>query len=204
MHASKPKKILHFDYCHMESGQGGYRYFLILKDNLSQYVMLNPTVEADTDTTNKALIVWFTTFGVANNRILDNVTHIKKNFIKHIKENLQSHYHLTLPCCPWANSWAKVVCRELLRCPRALQTELPIPKKSLLSVIALIQLALYNAPTRGLKCRCSHTIFTVLQQQSTLPSTEHKWDRKPTHSVHIDVRRGCATMKIENCIFQSN
>lgn len=40
-----------------------YEHALILKDDLSGYVMFEHMIEADSDTTSNALIDWFTTFG---------------------------------------------------------------------------------------------------------------------------------------------
>ena len=44
MHSTKPNLVIHFDYFFMEQGENGYKYVLIVNDDLSGYVFLNPTI----------------------------------------------------------------------------------------------------------------------------------------------------------------
>lgn len=40
LHASKPNDAIHFDYLYMGDGIQGYEYILVIKDDLSSYIML--------------------------------------------------------------------------------------------------------------------------------------------------------------------
>jgi hypothetical protein len=44
--------------------QNGFKYLLLLKDDLSSYLWLVPCKEAAAEETVEALLNWFTTFGV--------------------------------------------------------------------------------------------------------------------------------------------
>jgi hypothetical protein len=65
LHATKPKEILHFDFLYIGlSRDGKYQYLLLLKDDLSGYLWLEPCRTADAAATVDALMRWFAVFGV--------------------------------------------------------------------------------------------------------------------------------------------
>lgn len=43
LHAVEPNKMLHFDFCYMSPGKDDFTYVLVLKDDFSGYVWLEPT-----------------------------------------------------------------------------------------------------------------------------------------------------------------
>ena len=61
---SKPNKLLHFDFCHMEKSDKGNTYFLTLKDDFHGFVWLAPTNETAAEVTADTLISWFASFGI--------------------------------------------------------------------------------------------------------------------------------------------
>lgn len=130
MHVTKTNEMLHLDYCFMEAGEQGNKYVLILKEDLSGYVMLRPKFDEDAETTSRVLIEWFTAFRVVHIWISDRGSHFKNKFVREIKHKLHAHHHFTLPYFPWANGTLQVVCQELLRETRALLSELQIPTRS--------------------------------------------------------------------------
>jgi hypothetical protein len=65
LHASLPNEIIHFDFLYMGPSKAGYKYLLLIKDDLSGYLWLVPCLAADAATTIDALMKWFSSFGVA-------------------------------------------------------------------------------------------------------------------------------------------
>jgi hypothetical protein len=56
-HATKPNEIVHFDFLYIGlSRDGNYQYFLLLKDNLSGYLLLVPCRTADAAATVDTLM----------------------------------------------------------------------------------------------------------------------------------------------------
>lgn len=106
-HGTKPNETIHFDHFFMEAGIEGYQYILIVKFDLLGYVFLLPTSEADSETTAKVLVEWFTTIGVAHTWISDQVSNFKNRLIEKIRESLHTHHLFTLPDSPWANGPSK-------------------------------------------------------------------------------------------------
>jgi hypothetical protein len=65
LQATKPNKILHFDFLYIGlSREGNYQCILLLKDDLSGYLWLVPCRTADAAATVDALMRWFAVFGV--------------------------------------------------------------------------------------------------------------------------------------------
>jgi hypothetical protein len=56
---------MHFDYLSMGPSLSGYKYLLVIKNDLSGYLWLVPSVAADVAGTVDALSLWFAAFGVA-------------------------------------------------------------------------------------------------------------------------------------------
>jgi hypothetical protein len=65
LHASKPNKVIQFDYPYMGSSVDDVKYVLIVKDDYSNNVWLKQCKNADAYSTASVLIEWFAAFGVA-------------------------------------------------------------------------------------------------------------------------------------------
>jgi phage terminase large subunit-like protein len=63
LHTTNPNEILHFDFLYL-SRDRKYQYLLLLKDYLSEYLLLVPCRTADAAATVYALMRWFAVFGV--------------------------------------------------------------------------------------------------------------------------------------------
>ncbi len=57
-------------------------YVLILKDDLSGYVWLVATADADAESVAEALLKWFAAFGVASKWVSDRGTHFKNELVR--------------------------------------------------------------------------------------------------------------------------
>jgi len=129
LHADKPNKILHFDFCYIGKSSDGPVYILILKDDFSSYVQLIPCESANAEATAGALIQWFASFGTVIQWVSDQGSHFKNEVIRILRKQTRGSHHFTLPYCPWTNGTVEVVCLELLRALRALSSEFQIPFK---------------------------------------------------------------------------
>ena len=76
--------------------------------------------------------------------------------------------HFTLAYTPWTNGTVEVVCRELLRAVRSLNSEFQLPLRCWPSVLPVVQSALNNAPLKRLCDRCPLTALTGLPQETPL------------------------------------
>ena len=176
LHAEKPNKLLHFDFCYMSKGEDGYTYVLVFKDDLSGYVWLTPCKETTAEVTAEILIRWFSTFGVVTQWVSDRGSHFKNELVRLLREKLKSSHNFTLAYCPWSNGTVEVVCRELLRVIRALLSEFQLHQSCWPSIMPIVQSALNNTILERLGNRCPLTAFTGLPQDTPLKSITHRID----------------------------
>lgn len=174
LHASKPNKLLHFDFCFMTPGEEGLKYVLILKDDHSGYVWLQACSDTTAETAASTFLKWFTTFGTVHQWVSDRGPHFKNELVKHLRESTKAHHHFTLAYCPWSNGTVEVVCRELLRATRALLSEFQLPVKAWPTVLPIVQSALNNSPLQRLSGHCPLTALTGLPQDNPLLSIKTK------------------------------
>ena len=174
LHATKPNKLLHFDFCYMGKGDKGNIYTLVLKDDFSSYVWLIPSKEATAEIVADSLISWFSSFGVVSNWVSDRGTHFKNELVKILREQVKAGHHFTLAYCPWSNGTVEVVCRELIRTARALLSEYQLPHSAWPQVLPVVQSVLNNSVLARLGKRCPLTAFTGLPQDTPLTSIKSK------------------------------
>lgn len=182
LHASLPNKLLHFDFCYMSNGEDDYTYVLVLKEDFSGYVWLEPTKLANADTVANSLIHWFSAFGVVTDWVSDRGSHFKNELVRILQDSLKSSHHFTVAYCPWSNGTVEVVCRELLRATRAITSEFQMPQQAWTSVIPLVQSTLNNSTLVRLGNRCLLTIFTNLAISSPISAIKER--RGETVKVH--------------------
>ncbi len=178
LHASKPNKLLYFDFCHMGTGDKGNTYVLIMKDDFSGYVWLRPSKEATAEVVADELISWFSSFGVVTDWVSDQGTHFKNELVKLLRERVKADHHFTLAYCPWSNGTVEVVCRELIRTTRALLSEFQLPRSAWTQVLPIVQSVLNNTILTRLANRCPLTAFTGLPQDNPLNSVKCQLGKK--------------------------
>lgn len=82
VHAERVGKLLHFDYVYVGESSDGKASLLILKDDFSGYVFLQPCSHADAETTAEVLMEYFTTFVPVLSWFSEQGTHFKNELIE--------------------------------------------------------------------------------------------------------------------------
>ena len=159
LHATSINEVIHFDYCWMGPSTGEDKYVLVIKDDLSSYVWLMPTANADASTTADCLNKWFASFGTVHTWVSDKGTHFVNETISEIAHLTKTHHHFTLAYCPWTNGTVEVVCRELLRATRAILHEFQLPATMWRTTISMVQGALNNCKLKSLNNKCPLKLF---------------------------------------------
>eukprot|EP00173_Palmaria_palmata_P000654 Plantae.Rhodophyta-Palmaria_palmata.ctg13165.p1 GENE.Plantae.Rhodophyta-Palmaria_palmata.ctg13165~~Plantae.Rhodophyta-Palmaria_palmata.ctg13165.p1 ORF type:complete len:337 (-),score=45.86 Plantae.Rhodophyta-Palmaria_palmata.ctg13165:285-1295(-) len=109
-----------------------------------------------------ALLRWFTAFGVASTWISDRGSHFKNSLMHSLNRLLHSQHHFTAPNSPHANGTVERVCREVLRCCRALLSEFRLKEQEWPQVLPIIQSVLNNSVVASLGNKAPLTAFTDL------------------------------------------
>jgi hypothetical protein len=89
IHATLPNEVIHFDFLFMGPSDVGYKYVLLIKDDLSSYLWLVPTAAADAASVVDALTSWFADFGTALVWVSDQGSHFKNRVIDGVRRALR-------------------------------------------------------------------------------------------------------------------
>lgn len=181
MHADKPNKILHFDFCSIGPSDKGFKYVLILKDDFSSYVLFFPFEHPNSESAVEALMEWFSAFGVVLQWVSDRGSHFKNEVVAGLSQKLKGSHHFTLPYCPWTNGTVEVVCREMMRAMKALLSEFQLPFKHWPAVLPIVQSILNSTPLKRLGNRSPLTAFTGLPSDSPLLTMKADMKSGPKH-----------------------
>jgi len=128
LHSDRPNEIIHFDYLYMGPSDQGMQYVLIIKDDASAFVWLEPCTATDAESTVEVLLRWFASFGVVQTWISDRGSHFKNSVVNAVNRQLHSHHHFTTPNCPQSNGTVETVCKEVLLAIRVLLSEFRLKK----------------------------------------------------------------------------
>ncbi len=188
LHAVKPNKLLHFDYCFISPGIHDFKYVLVLKDDFSGYVWLRPTTATTAEVTATHLFEWFSSFGIVEQWVSDRGSHFANELISKLRAKVKSEHHFTLAYCPWSNGTVEVVMRELLRALRALLSEYQMPLKLWPQILPVVQSVLNNTILDRLGKRCPLTAFTSLPQSTPLLTIKRQVNKEWVTKTIEEVR----------------
>jgi hypothetical protein len=173
LHASQPNEVIHFDFLFMGPSLAGYKYLLLIKDDLSGYLWLLPSASADAAATVDALSLWFAAFGVATTWVSDRGSHFKNLVIDALRKSLRTQHHFTTAYSPWANGTVERACREVLRATRALLSEFQLRPNQWPDVARIVQSIINNSPSPQRGNIAPITAFTGREPDSPLQSLVH-------------------------------
>ena len=168
LHADKPNELIHFDFLFMGESSQGYEYVMIIKDDASMYLWLQPASDATAEAAVKSLVSWFSAFGVVPTWISDRGSHFKNNLMDAVNKALHTHHHFTAPNTPQTNGTVERVCREVLRGCRALLSEFRLKEKDWPLVLPIVQSVLDHSKLDSLGGRAPITMFTGLPADNPL------------------------------------
>lgn len=160
--------MLDFDFCYIGPSDNEDKYVLIIKDDVSSYVLLVATNNADQVTIAEIPLKSFSSFGTVENWISDRGTHFLDETIEEIRNITKASHHFTQPYCPWSNGTVEVVCRELQKETKSIISELRLPTKIWPTTLSMVQRALKNTCLKRLKHKCPMEIFTGHPQDSSI------------------------------------
>ena len=81
--------------------EDGFRYFLVIMDDLSNFVSLEPAEAFTAEVTAKYLLNWCKTMGVPRVWVSDTATHFKNRVIAQLGDALKVD-HRSVAYTPWS------------------------------------------------------------------------------------------------------
>ena len=168
LHAEKPNELIHFDFLYLGDSITNVTYCLIIKDDASSFVWLEPCVTADAEAVVDVLIRWVASFGVVLTWVSDQGSNFKNQTLSLLNRELHAFHHFTNPYHPQSNGTVESMCKEVLRAVRALISEFRLKIVEWPSVIRMVQSILNHSIRPSLGNRAPVTEFTGLPADNPL------------------------------------
>ncbi|CAM9419279.1 unnamed protein product, partial [Scytosiphon promiscuus] len=180
VHGTAPNEVGHFDYLYVgESGpqasqglseDGGFRYILVIMDDLSNYVSLEPVEVCTAEATAASLLTWCKTLGVPRVWVSDTATHFKNAILTRLREALRVDDHFAVAYSPWSKGTCERMVKEVVRSLRTILSEQRRQVSEWVDVLPAAQWSLNTAfrprygstPYHVMFGRPSRTPFSVL------------------------------------------
>ena len=148
-------EVVHFDYLYVgESGplgddgldeDGGYRYILVMLDDMSNWVWLEPTGACTARLTAEHLLTWCKTIGVPDVWVSDTASHFKNHMMAALEKSLGIDRKFSIANSPWSNGTCERMMREVVRTLKALVQEERRNTRDWVELVPAVQWALNTA-----------------------------------------------------------
>ena len=147
VHGTAPNQLLQFDYIELGDSRTGEKYFLMLRDDHSDYKRFFAFTDMATENAVTAIVDWCAAFGVPKGLMSDGRTHFKNETVRSVTKGLKVPHHFTLLYSPCSNGAVESLGKELLRVFRSVISELQMGFKGWPDLLPVVQSALNNAPS---------------------------------------------------------
>ena len=99
----------------------GFRSILVIMDDLSNFVSLEPAEACTAEVTAKHLLNWCKTLGVP--RVWVSATHFKNRVIAQLSDALEVDHRFAVAYTPWSNGTCERMVREVVRALKSILSE---------------------------------------------------------------------------------
>ena len=133
VHGNAPGEVAHFDYLYVGSSgpegseglpdEDGFRYILVIMDDLSNFVWLEPTESCTAEVTAGHLLNWCKTMGVPRVWVSDTASHFKNRVIAKLSDALKVDHRFAVAYTPWSNGTCERMVKEVVGALKSLQSE---------------------------------------------------------------------------------
>ena len=102
---------------------GGFRYILVIMNDLSNFVLMEPVEVCTAEATAASLLTWCKTLGVPRVWVSDTATHFKKAILTRLREALRVDHQFAVAYSPWSNGTCERMVKEVVRSLRSILLE---------------------------------------------------------------------------------
>ena len=160
---------MHFDYLYVgDSGPlgkdglhegDGFKYMLVMTDDLSNFVGLEFTELWTASSTAKRLLRWCKTLGAPELWVSDTALHFKSHVMKTLEGRLRMKHRFAVANSPWSNGTCERMMREMVRALKAILREERRNIREWLDVVPAVQWALNTAYCEKYASTPYHVMF---------------------------------------------
>ncbi|MEP0580138.1 MAG: reverse transcriptase domain-containing protein [Marinobacter sp.] len=226
VHGTAPGEVVHFDFLYVghsgpEGSDGlpdedGFRYVLVIMDDLSNYVALEPAEACTAEVTAKHLLAWCKTLGVPRVWVSDTATHFKNRVLALLSDALHIEHRFAVAYTPWSNGTCERMVKEVVRALRSILSEQRRQVSEWVDVLPAAQWALNTSfreryrstPYSVMFGRAPRTDFSALVSES-----DGRWNvdvmnadllRANVREVVAEQERFCADIRAAVAVSRDN
>ena len=183
VHGTRPVEVFHFDYLYVgdsgplgkdELDEGdGFKYILVIMDDLSNFVWLEPMESCTAAPTAKYLLRWCKTLGAPEVWVSATASYFKNRVMKALEGALRVEHRFAVANSPWSNGTCERMMREMVRALKAILQEEGRDIREWVGVVPAVQWALNTAYREIYASIPYHVMFGLapLTSFSTLASS---------------------------------
>ena len=155
VHGTRPGEVVHFDYLYVgESGplgddgldeEEGFKYILVMMDDMSNWVWLEPTGACTARLTAQHLLTWCKILGVPEVWVSDTASHFKNHMMAALETALGVDRKFSVANSPWSNGTCERMMREVVRTLKAMIQEERRSTRDWVDLVPAVQWALNTA-----------------------------------------------------------
>ena len=129
----------------------GYKYILVLMDDLSNFVWLEPTESCTAAVTVQHLLTWCKTLGPPEVWVSDTASHFKNHVMRALEKALKLDTKFAVPNSPWSNGTCERMMREVVRTLKAMLQEKRRDVRDLVGLVPAVQWGAEHRIPRALR-----------------------------------------------------
>ena len=169
-HETEVGEVLHFDYRKLGDSDDGYSYVLVLFDNVSSFVSLQPAASCTSKIAARSILEWMSVLSTPEVFVSDGAPHFKNETLKLVAAKLRaSHRFSVVVHSSWSDGTVERMNLEVVRTFRAVMSERGRPLSEWPDSNYAVQFALNSAyrermgaaPFQLMTGRVPRTAFSV-------------------------------------------
>ena len=133
VHGTAPGDVVHFDFLYVGASgpegdtglpdEHGFRYVLVIMDDLSNYVWLEPAESCTAEVAATHLLAWCKTLGVPRVWVSDTATHFKNRVLAQLSDALRIEHRFAVAYTPWSNGACERMVKEVVRALKSILSD---------------------------------------------------------------------------------
>ena len=146
---------MHVDYLYVgESGpmgrdgldeDEGFKYILVMLDDMSNWVWLEPAGACNARSTAQHLMAWCKTLGAPEVLVSDTASHFKNHLMAELEKSMGIARKFAVANSPWSNGTCERMMREVVRTLKAMLQEERRSARDWVDLVPAVQWALNTA-----------------------------------------------------------
>ena len=122
-HGTEAGEVLHFDYLKLGDSDDGYSYVLVLVDDVSSFVSLQPAASCTNEVAARSILEWMSVRDTPKVFVSNGAQHFKNETLMLVAAKLGASHRFSVAYSSWSNGIVGRMNLEVARTFRAVMSE---------------------------------------------------------------------------------